>query len=307
MIRKQTSKLTLVIIALFISSSYTYSQGCGDAGACSIDAVKYSGEDSTSTLIKNQLRIGGAIGKAQFDVDIYTAYLEYSRSLSAKLSASVKLTSSIHTGALTTNSGLNDLYLSGSYQFHKNFKAILGVKLPLNQSDADKDGLDLPMSYQTSLGTTDLIAGIGFKKKAWAVSLAYQRPLIQNSNEFYLSEYPIGTISSAYKSTYGYERKDDILLRVSYALNFMKKKLTFIPSVLPIYHLGNDTYINEANDRIALKESEGLTFNMNLFLQYHFNDKNSIEVSYGAPLISRKSRPDGLTAIAYGIEYIYKF
>jgi hypothetical protein len=307
MINIKSSKFFILAISIFTLTSLSFAQGCGDAGACSIDAVKYSDEESTEAVNKNQFRLGANIGKAQFDVDIYSAYLEYTRSINSKASVSAKLTSSMHQGDITTNAGLNDIYLSGTYQFIKNFKAILGVKLPLNKANASYNDLNLPMSYQTSLGTTDLIAGIGYKKKHFAVSLAYQKPLIQNDNQFYLSEYPQGSIVSSYQSTYGYERQDDILLRVSYAVNFLDKKLTFIPSLLPIYHLGRDTYINEANQRVEIANSEGLTFNMNLFLQYHINKNNSIEVSYGAPLVTRKARPDGLTAKAYGLEYIYRF
>lgn len=301
------NKILILAIATMFFYSNTYSQGCGDAGACSIGVMKVSDQDSTNIKNKNFFKIGTTFGLAQYDVKIVSPYMEYTRILSGHFKASVKLSSSAHYGDLTTTYGLSDLYLTGAYSFLSNFTFVAGIKLPLNKADMSLDGLDLPMSYQSTLGTTDLITGLTYRKKAFSFSLAYQQPISQNNNGFYLEDYPVNTIDTNYLSTNGYYRQSDVLLRLSHTLNFKNKKMTLISSILPIYHLGKDTYINKLNEEVEIDESQGLTLNLNLFYQYKLTDKSRIELSVGAPIRTRTARPDGLTAISIGLEFLQMF
>jgi len=263
-------------------------------------------EDSSLTY-SNSFKIGATYGAAQFDITIISSNIEYSRVFSERFKGSVKLSSSMHMGDITNTTGFSDLFITGNYQLAKSFNVAGGIKFPLSKGNIKHNDLALPMSYQTSLGTTDLILGLGYRVNNFSFYGAYQKPLIQNDNEFLLSEYAPGEISSNYRSTNGFIRQDDILFRASYTYRFNQNKFALISSFLPIYHLGEDKYINELNQEVAIDQSAGLTFNVNLFLQIKLTKKSSLELSFGAPLKTRKARPDGLTALSIGLEYAVLF
>ena len=293
---------TLFIILIFYKIGT--SQGCGDAGACSINSMKGISTDSSLTNYKNFFKLGTTIGLAQYSVIIISPYIEYSRIITKKLSVSGKFTSSVHYGDITTTYGFSDAYLTANYNVFSSLNIIAGAKFPLTSSNKTKDDLALPMSYQTSLGTTDIIAGISYNKKAITLSFAYQKPITQNNNTFFIDDYPTGSIDTNYKSTNQYYRQDDVLLRISHTHNF---KIILISSILPIYHLGNDTYVNKLGMVEEIQKSAGLTLNLNVFLQYKFSETKRLELSVAAPIIARKSRPDGLVAISLGLEYSVLF
>jgi len=165
----------------------------------------------------------------------------------------------------------------------------------------------LPMAYQTSLGTADIIVGMAITGKYFSLTTALHQPFIQNRNEFLPEDYPDGIITENYISTRGYHRKGDVLLRLSHPVKFRNNQWILISSILPIYHLGNDSYVDNTGKHSEINGSSGLTLNLNLFLQYRISESNHIEISAGAPIISRKVRPDGLSQFSLGVEYVIDF
>ncbi|MBX2977136.1 MAG: hypothetical protein KF721_13480 [Ignavibacteriaceae bacterium] len=110
-----------------------------------------------------------------------------------------------------------------------------------------------------------------------------------------------------FKSTKKFTRSGDVLLRVSYPIN-ITPKLKLTASILPIYHLSNDKYIDEFNVDKEIKGSEGLTLNGNAYLDYELNNKSIIQLNLGMPFIVRELRPDGLTrSFIANLEYRIKF
>ncbi|MGB8193763.1 MAG: hypothetical protein WCF67_17660, partial [Chitinophagaceae bacterium] len=112
-----------------------------------------------------------------------------------------------------------------------------------------------------------------------------------------------------YPSSNDFNRKGDVLLRSAY--NFMlHKKLNVHAGLLAIYHLAEDTYIdaNISNSPISIKGSKGTTLNITAAANYALNNKISIGLSGGIPLIVRDVRPDGLTRhFVIAPELIIKF
>ncbi len=299
---KQYSLTILIaVFVLYLSPPKGKAQGCGDAGACSINALK-PGEENNVAL-RNSLKTGFALGHAQYGVFILASYTEYQRQIDKRLNGSLKVTGSLLYGRLATNVGLSDLYASMSYELVSKLRLIAAIKFPFNKSDKKKNGLPLPMSYQTSLGTTDVILGISYARKTFLAGVAFQQPLRQNNNHFRLSDYPAGSIDTNYLTTNEYHRQSDILLRFSYVHHFNANQSSLTGGLLPIYHLGNDTYLDASGERKEIAHSAGLTFNLNLFYRYPLKDRQSIELSLGIPVISRKARPDGLSSISTGLQY----
>jgi len=94
---------------------------------------------------------------------------------------------------------------------------------------------------------------------------------------------------------------------VSYPIS-LNSKIKLTPSILPIYHLTNDSYKDEFNVEKEIIGSQGMTLNGNVYLEYEINHKNILQLNVGMPFIVRDARPDGLTrSIIANLEYRIKF
>jgi hypothetical protein len=162
------------------------------------------------------------------------------------------------------------------------------------------------MNYQTSLGTLDLLLGVGYRIKRFSFTAGYQQPLAQNNNQFLATDYPDDTPEYKYYSTRNYHRAADVLLRFS-VIAVQSKKIALIAGILPIYHLGNDTYQDSNGTRITITGSQGLTLNINAIFQYQITSAHVLELTAGAPVVARKVRPDGLSEFAISLEYKISF
>lgn len=300
-------KLILIATLFFtIGADYIYGQGCSDAGFCTINSFKPNSMDSTEVM-KSQFKIGGFYGKADNAIVVLGNYLEYYRQLNEKFGLDVKLTSIAQNGNGISTLGLSDFFLNANFKASEKVKLTFGAKIPLSKADKTLDNLPLPMDYQASLGTFDVIFGIGYELKKIQFVAAIQQPLTQNDNQFFASNYPINTELSTFQSTNKFERSGDVLVRVSYPIH-IHSKLKLTTSVLPIYHLSNDKYTDEFNVKQEIKGSQGLTLNGNAFLDYEINSKNIIQLNVGMPFVVRDARPDGLTrSFIANIEYRIKF
>lgn len=293
-------------VILLISFSYqtTYGQGCSDAGFCSMSSFKPHAK--AGVKYKDRLRVGFSAGKADNDIFITGQYLELNKSISEQFTVDTRITSLSQSGTPASTFGFSDIYINGNYKTGK-VGLTLGAKIPLNPADRTKNNIPLPMDYQSSLGTFDLLAGIGFTIKKLQINTAIQQPLTQNKNRFMASDYPNGSPFQDFQSTSRFERKGDVLLRISYPLN-LGSKLSFTPGILSIYHLGPDSYKDNMGVQKEISGSEGLTLNSNLFFDYTINSRQGLQLSFGAPFLVRDTRPDGLTRkFVAGLEYSIRF
>lgn len=281
-------------------------QGCSDAGVCTLNSFKPNNTDST-TEIKNQFKVGFSFGDADKSISILGNYLEYNRQLTDKFAFDFKITTISQNGNDISVIGPSDIFLNGNYKISERVKLTIGTKIPLTNGNKKKDNLSLPMDYQSSLGTLDLILGVGFVIKKIQLVAAFQQPLTQNGNEFIAENYPLNSKIRGFQSTNKLKRSSDILLRVSYPVS-VGEKLIITPSILPIYHLANDKYTDALGVEKDINGSQGLTLNGNAFFDYEINNKNALQLSVGVPFVVRKSRPDGLTrSFVVNLEYRINF
>lgn len=300
------SAFLLLITSLLFLNQIVKAQGCSDAGFCTIDSFKPNSNDSTETL-KNQFKVGAFYGNADHSILAYGSYLEYNRQLNDKWGVDVKLTSIGQTGNDISVFGLSDVFANVNYKATDKLKLTVGTKLPLSAANNTLDGLPLPMDYQPSLGTVDLLLGVGYSIKGLQLVAALQQPLTQNDNQFLASAYPPDAKLSSIRSTNEFKRAGDVLLRISYPFQVFEK-LKFTPSLLPIYHLANDKYTDEFNVEREIENSEGLTLNSTFYLDYSLSEKSAIQVNAGMPFIVREARPDGLTrSFILNLEYKFRF
>jgi hypothetical protein len=306
-------QLALLALIVFLTNLTSFSQGCSDAGVCAINSIKdHSVNILQQDYNRNNFTTGITYGLGEFDLKATNPYVEYQYLFNSKMSITGKLTYGFINGELANTSNLGDLILtSNKYLYVKDLTSMsltLGAKIPLNNANQKSDGNALPMHYQTSLGTYDLIIGLNYIYMDLGVSLALQQPLVNsNENEFIAPTDP-SLDEEKYLSTNSYDRKGDLMGRISYNFDLIENKLILRPGVLAIYHLANDIYTDQNDNEIEITGSEGITLNLNVFLSYNFADNKSLELAIGRPMVTRDARPDGLTrSLVLGLEYSYSF
>jgi hypothetical protein len=289
------------VAALFVM--HTQAQGCSDAGFCSL---KYAGSGA-----KNTITLGNVSGVADGQAFVNGTYVSYARQLAKHVLWDTKLTANYASGKLANNFNVGDVFTNVAVTVWQNktkqniFTGLAGVKIPLTAANDKAGGKPLPMAYQASLGTVDLLVGGSFNVNKWEFTNAWQVPLTQQNKNTFIKEY---SVSNDFPSTNKFMRKPDVLLRGAYTIKKPGSKFSFKPNLLAIYHLGEDSYENVYGERQMLAGSKGLTLNANVIAKYAVNKSNIIELSLAAPFVVREVRPDGLTReFTAGIEYKISF
>ncbi len=302
MLQLRTTCAALALISLCIEAR---SQGCSDAGVCTAGPI---GElqlvhDSAAKELRHFARLTFSLAAGEQSTSIVQVVPEVSIGVTDRLSFQVKVPYMSVSGNLGSNSGLGDPVFTGSYAFIKKGRqrldGLLGVKINSGDANAKAIGLPLPMPYQTSLGTTDLLLGLNYTWKRISAAIAYQHVLSQsNANGFLHSVWAMdrdSTAASSYFESYQLERANDAVVRAQYA--FPIGKLTVQPGLLGIVHLAEDTrgVGGEPTQHISIDRSAGLTLNLTVDARYPLNDRWALEAAFGSPLVVREVRPDGLT------------
>ncbi|MGC4101827.1 hypothetical protein [Ferruginibacter sp.] len=292
------------IILVLAAGSKTQAQGCSDAGFCSL---KYAG----TSAHKNSIALGNISGVADGHTFVNSTYITYSMQLHKKLLWDTKLVANYASGKLGHNFNAGDVFTNISYKAwqnstqQKSITALAGLKIPLTKSNDKAGGQPLPMAYQASLGTYDLLLGGNVQINKWEFTNAWQIPLTRQNENTFIKE---NSSSGDFSSTNKFRRKSDVLLRAAYNIKRAGSKFSFKPNLLAVYHLSNDSYEDGNTNRQQLTGSKGLTLNANIIGKYFINRSNSIELSIAAPFVVRQIRPDGLTReFTAGIEYKISF
>jgi hypothetical protein len=295
----------LFLLPLFFTAAFANAQGCSDGGFCSL---KYHAE---GTAAKNSIAVGNVSGVGDGSTFINNAYITYTRALSKNIFWDTKITANYASGVLANNFNVGDVFTNLSIKAWQSPSQLLGLtllgglKIPLTKANDKAGNKPLPMTYQSSLGTFDLLLGGSYKLNKWEFTQAWQIPLTKENKNTFLKEY---SVSNSFPSSNKFQRKADALLRVAYNIHKKESKFSFKPNLLAVYHLAEDSYENIYAKRQTLDGSKGLTLNANIIGRYMFSKKQSIELSVAAPFVVRDIRPDGLTReFTAGVEYKISF
>lgn len=302
---KPLTSILLLVIGL-VSVTEVKSQGCSDAGVCSVNSMVPGLKTDSAIQINNAINSGVIFGMSQHDVLAFTSFIEYTRSFGDHFALSGKFNYGFRSGELADVNGPADLLLSLGYTFLDHFTITGGVKIPMNNANNQHKEKSLPMNYQVSLGTTDILLGFGYNIRRFSFVAGYQQPVTQNNNQFLATDYPEGSPESKYFSTRNYERAADVMLRLSY-IAVQSNKINLLTSLLPIYHLQEDSYQEPDSERVKISGSQGLTLNINVIMKIHLSEIQDLEFNVGAPAVARDIRPDGLSKFAIGIGYKMSF
>jgi hypothetical protein len=306
------SVVVFILLLSIVFNAQVYAQGCSDAGFCTIGSIKP--QDSALQNIKKQkLTVVLANGIGDESVYVFTPGIQYDNQLSDRWAIQAKITVNYASGNLGNAFGLGDAYLSGTFSIKDKSswkKSILfATKLPLNNGDIREGTKPLPMQYQSSLGTVDIIGGFSITNNKWAFATAFQQPLSGRNRNTFLPAYWNTAAASKYPPTNDFKRKGDVLLRAGYNVG-VNKKFNINLGLLGIYHLGKDSYIdgNISNKPIEIAGSDGLTLNGTAAAWYRVSNKFSIGLTGGVPFVVRDVRPDGLTRkFVIAPEFIFHF
>jgi hypothetical protein len=297
-------------ICAFLFSVSIYSQGCSDAGFCVLQNTK-----EVDNFITNHHTIGTGIGfgTGQTEIRYFNQNIEYGYAFNQNFSVTSKLTYQGAKGNFGSNSEIGDLILAGFYRPSTvnaaDIRFIVGTKIPLTNADAkNKQGVPLPMEYQSSMGTYDLILGTAMiYDKTWDISLAIQFPVINKTkNQFIPSFY---NTTDKYFQTTGFVRKPDAIFKIGYILQIPESRFSFRPNLFYIHHFGKDTFTDSSNNKIGINESDGYTINFVLNTIVTFKNDSQLSLSIAAPSPIRTTlRPDGLVRMwGANLQYAVKF
>ena len=312
-----------VFVLLFAQN--THAQGCSDAGFCTMGAMKPNQSFNKKLDVRLQsIEISHGYGFTKFGTHIWATTLDANFSFNTKTAFQVKLPYMFTSGRLGDTHGVSDISLSLTRNVfnneHYQIGITIGTKIPTNQGNkANKDtGAPLPMYYQTSLGTYDLILGASLISRNWLFAVGYQQAMNANQNEFTRnllasddgSKAIIPEAKLLYPPANQILRGKDVMLRVE--RNFRFARFNFFVGMLPIYRLTKDTMVlPTTGKRVEVEGSDGLAFTMLMGMGYQFSTKSGVKFLYGTKQldgISRITNPDGLSREwVMSVGYLYRF
>ncbi len=298
--RRSAGRVSLLfLIGLLCWQAELSAQGCSDAGFCSIGANSLE-KSAMEKSLTNELKFTTSFGSGDEHVLVLAPALEYKLNLSSHWQLQSKVTVNYASGELAGVAGLGDFFASAKYARQVSKKWTLafsaGGKFPLNQGNLKENGLSLPMQYQSSLGTIDLIGGLALSSEKWQFAFGWQQSLSGRNRNNFLPVYWMSKDAMRYPPSNDFNRRGDLLGRAFYSFK-AGKKLSVDAGLLAVYHLAEDTYIdaNTSLQPIPLKGSKGFTINVTGGLEYKPKERLSYSILFGAPVIARDLRPDGLT------------
>jgi hypothetical protein len=303
-----------------ILSNITFSQGCSDAGFCTMGAMKPDQNFMKRNDFKlRTLDLNQYLGLTHFKDFIHVTNAEVNFVGFKKYTFQAKIPYFYIKGKLGQNDGLGDFSLCATRplvtakKYSLNFT--IGTKIPTNKALAKVGNATLPMYYQTSLGTFDFVTGVSLSMKGWLFATGYQQVLYSvNENDFKwapFKELGLFEVAKQYHASVALKRGKDIMFRVE--KNFNYSKFNFYVGLLDVWRLNEDEVTNPSTGKRdlvsdALGTSKGHALTLLTGLGYNLSVKSSLIAMYGDKLFNRQYNTDGLSREnVFTLGYQYKF
>lgn len=319
---KNCLRIVFTLSAFYLINTTCLSQGCSDAGFCTMGAMKPDQPFNRNIKIKlRSMEASFYRGTTTLSPIVYVATLDMNFNIAdEKTFLQVKIPYQAVSGNFGKTSGLSDLSVCLTRQLarHGEFDINLsvGAKIPSNDADLKDDthDLPLPMYYQTSLGTYDFITGLSMISRDWLFATGIQHPFNRNKNQFtwgnWIPIYQNGEGEDyvrSYDGAYELKRGTDVMLRVE--RNFRFSRVNFSVGALPIYRITRDEVtVAATGERIRPDGTTGLALSAIATAGYSFNIQTGIKFLYGRKIMQRDFNPDGLTRHdVMTVSYYYRF
>lgn len=297
-----------LLLVLFCANFETKAQGCSDAGICTagsnhVHSAPLKGDSLVEAYAKDpisfHLKYSPSFGGGEVSTQYFSNQLEVSATIGNSWEFSASLPYTFISGKLGNHHGLGDVLLTANYSHNIGDSwrvgGLLGAKIRTGDASQISNGRPLPMAYQTSLGTNDLLLGgnVSYKQRLSLV-VGYQQPLTEsNQNAFNAASWLPDTTARSFDNTLAFSRKPDLIANLSYRFKFKQWGLS--ASALSIFHLGDDIATQSLGQRVSIVDSKGVTLNLTFGTYYSISPKWQVGLSAGMPLLVREARPDGLT------------
>jgi hypothetical protein len=300
-----------------------FSQGCSDAGFCTMGAMKPDQPFNKKVPLKlRSMEMSFYRGTTKLSPVIYVATLDMSFNIiDTKTFFQIKLPYQAVSGSFGDTGGAGDISLCLTRNIFASEKfdisISLGSKIRSNTANLkdDVNDLPLPMYYQTSLGTYDAIAGISLVNRKWLFATGIQHAFNQNENEFRWSDWdPVYKNGEGvdyvhkYDLAYKLKRGTDVMLRVE--RNFRFSQFNFSAGLLPIFRITKDEIESPATSgtRVKLDGTTGMALSGIVTAGYNINVKSGLRLLLGHKITQREVNPDGLTReMVSTLSYTYRF
>jgi hypothetical protein len=311
-----------LLLGFVLTSGVAFSQGCSDAGFCTMGAMKPDQPYNKRLKVKlRSIEFSQYYGHTHFNNKIYVSTVEVNIGVGSKYIVQAKVPYEVAQGHLGTFKSLSDISLSLTRNVisndHFDVNLTLGTKFPTNDANQQRlNGKSLPMYYQTSLGTYDLIVGASLVNRKWLFAAGYQQALNANNNQFWWDEWNSDKDESyvrQYAQSNFLKRGKDIMLRVE--RNFRFSRFNFSIGLLPIWRITKDNVAiptlgppEKPGPVTQVSGSEGLALSGIYTIGYNFNVKSGIKLLVGNRFIQRQKNPDGLSREGVvSFTYSYRF
>lgn len=314
----------LLVFVIIVAACYpAFGQGCSDAGFCTMGAMSPSQIYTKKINFKlRALELNQYRGTTKITPVINVTTLDFTFGITEKASFQLKLPYQWINGNLGQASGLGDISYSFTYNMRSTEKyhinATLGGKIPSNNASKEESNgftqsqsVDLPMYYQTSLGTWDIVAGAAFISKKWMFATGIQIPLAHNNNNDFRftewTEYPSWDYLTKNHLSNDLKRGTDVMLRVERAFHFSNLDIRL--GLLPIFRITKDEIRDiDTNERVKLDNTTGMALSAILGVSYHFNTNHTAKLLIGQKITDREVNVDGLTrenvaSLAYVVRF----
>jgi hypothetical protein len=260
----------------------------------------------TQNLRLRTLDITPYMGNTHFDLNVYALNLEANFSVGKKQNhfIQVKVPYYYVQGNLATKQGIGDISLSYSKPLFKNelieVNGTLGAKIATGNSNLlAENGKPLPMYYQISLGTYDLVGGVSLIYKDWLFATGFQIPLFNNPNQ---NQFKWGSWADTQHANYvrqypialDLKRMPDMMLRIE--KSFKLARFAWHTGLLNILHLAEDEITSpQTNLRVRATGSAGLIVNYLNTFEYRLSIEKGFRFVWAYKLRTNDITPSGLS------------
>lgn len=268
---------SLLILFFLSGNTFKLFSQCSDAGVCSIGHIT---DDTNNKLISITAAYKfGSSGKED-DVKYHSFQLGAVYNVLEKTSLQFAIPYNLQTGPLGDVNGIGDLLAGVTQNLFSNENSMLDVSIGAKFATGDDNKDNLPMAYQSGLGSNDLIFALNYSYNQIGFGVGYQLAGGRNENLIKL------------------KRGDDLLVRASY--NFSLDKFTITPQLLFIKRLGKSNIVNllamgPTESYIDVEKSDQTQVNLLTKVQYEINKNYSLFADFAVPFIKREVNVDGLT------------
>lgn len=267
---------TILITVIFsVSFNDNFAQ-CSDGGVCSVGGHSVEEGDKSLLNLSASYKFGSS-GKDD-DIKYHSVQIGALYNVFEITSLQIALPYNMQSGPAGDVSGIGDLIVSVNQNLYRNentsLEASVGVKLATGDDNKD----NLPMAYQSGLGSNDIIFALNYSYNQAGFGVGYQLAGKRNDNLIRL------------------KRGDDLLVRASY--NFLFDDFTVSPQLLFIKRLAKSNI--SSTDEIPgnfsdIEKSDQTQINLLTQVQYHISDNYSLIADFALPFIKREVNVDGLT------------